>query len=217
MEVFFIVLFIIIVIYSLRDEYLKKKNKEQKNYTDNFSMDSREYYKKLRENVITKELKVDKLIDTEIVEDSKKKSDSTINNYYTQNVYVNVKGKNNQKSKLEQHTEKVWKDLGYCVREGEIYSSSFYGKKLFTSEQVEKIVPYKVKYSEIGLSRKLLNDTGSKSLTKKILVDKYGLSESKADKLIKEKNKSNKYDYDSYNESSMSEWVQQAKLTKGWD
>lgn len=156
MEVFFIVLFIIIVIYSLRDEYLKKKNKEQKNYTDNFSMDSREYYKKLRENAITKELKVDKLIDAEIVEDSKEEFNTTINVYVQQNNFY----ESNDKKNKGDHSEKV----------------SNYTTSLLQLES--GLTKNQKKVKQLGYS--LVNKYGSKRKAKDILVKEYKFDEKTA-------------------------------------
>ena len=41
--------------------------------------------------------------------------------------------------------------------------------------QVEEIVPYKVKYSAVGIIIELLRKTYSVSLTKIILIDNYGI------------------------------------------
>ena len=72
---------------------------------------------------------------------SPKKSEETIvNNYYIQqNVYVQNNNYNSKSSKeLSDHTAKKWKELGYSVKYGERYSYKFYGKEIFTPEQVEK-------------------------------------------------------------------------------
>lgn len=116
-------------------------------------------------------------------------------------------------STSKDHSEKVWNKLGYKVKNGEKCSYKFYGNEIFTPEQVERNISYKVKYSEIGLTKKLLENTCSEELTKQILIEKYGLNESKVNKLIRDgKNEVNDYD-----DPSMLEWIQQAKLTKGWD
>jgi len=59
-----------------------------------------------------------------------------------------------------------------------------YGNEIYKPDQVEKIGSYQVHYSETGLAKKLLDNTGSKSHAKDILVDNYGLSESKAKRLV---------------------------------
>ena len=110
---------------------------------------------------------------------------TTINNYYTQNnTYVqqnNYNLKSNEENK--DHSERVWNRLGYKIKQGETYSYKFYGNEIYTPEQVEQIECNQVKYSESGLTKKLLKDTKSKSLTQKILVDSYGLSKSEAKRL----------------------------------
>ncbi|MEA1915145.1 MAG: hypothetical protein U9N30_07495, partial [Campylobacterota bacterium] len=93
----------------------------------------------------------------------------------------------NSKSKDEytDHSARVWKRLDYKIKYAESYSYKFYGNKIFTPEQVEKIGSnYQIKYSETGLTRKLLKDTGLKQLTKKLLINNYGLSRSKANELV---------------------------------
>lgn len=126
-------------------------------------------------------------VKTEVAE-SKKETQTIINNYYTQNnIYVqqnNYTKKSKSEDENKDHSEKVWKKLGYRVKGGETYAYKFYGNKIFTPDQVEKIGSYEIRYSETGLTKKLLNVTGSKSHTKDILVDNYGLSESKAQRLI---------------------------------
>lgn len=118
----------------------------------------------------------------------KKDNENIVKNYYTQNVYVQQNNYyNNSKSEDENkdHSEKVWKRLGYKIKNGETYSYKFYGNKIFTPDQVEKIGShYQIKYSETGLTKKLLKDTGSKAHTKNILIDNYGVSESRANKLV---------------------------------
>lgn len=117
------------------------------------------------------------------------KNTTTINNYYTyNNIHVqqnNYYEKSKSEDENKDHSEKVWNRLGYQVKPGETYSYKFYGNKIYTPDQVEKIGShYQIKYSETGLTKKLLNDTGSKSHAKNILVQNYGLSESKATKLL---------------------------------
>lgn len=118
---------------------------------------------------------------------SPKKSEETIvNNYYIQqNVYVQHNNHYGKSSKeLSDHSAKAWKELGYSVKYGESYSYKFYGKEIFTPQQVEKSSSNRVKYSEDGLASKLLNDTGSKKFAKDILVREYDYSESNAKNLV---------------------------------
>ena len=123
--------------------------------------------------------------DTTIIEDNEAKP-TVVNNYYVQNnVYIQQNNYHNKsEDENKDHSEEVWKRLGYKVKYGETYSYKFYGNKIFKPNQVERIGSNHVKYSESGLVRKLLNDTGSKNHTKNILVNNYGVSESKAKKLL---------------------------------
>lgn len=41
-------------------------------------------------------------------------------------------------SKLEGHSKKVWERMGYKVKYGETYAYKFYGNEIFTSDQVVK-------------------------------------------------------------------------------
>ena len=96
--------------------------------------------------------------------EKKKNNTSTqnviINNYYTQNtlnVQVNHFSHKSKKSPHRDHTEKVWNEIGYRVKDGETYSYKMYGKEIYTPEQVEKIsntqIGYlTVKYSQTGLA-----------------------------------------------------------------
>jgi len=130
------------------------------------------------------------VVDTDEVKQrkAKRENNTTINNYYTQNnIYVqqnNYSKKSKSKDTSTDHSEKVWNKLGYRIKRGESYSYKFYGNMIFTPDQVEKIGSYKVQYSETGLAKKLLKDTGSKSHAKDILVHNYGLSKSKAQNLL---------------------------------
>jgi len=101
------------------------------------------------------------------------KEPTIVNNYYTQNnIYVQQNNYHNKsEDERKDHSEKVWKRLGYKVKYGETYSYKFYGNEIFKPSQVERIGSNQVKYSESGLARKLLNDTGSKKHTKDILVN----------------------------------------------
>lgn len=91
---------------------------------------------------------------------------------------------------LKDHTEKVWDKLGYRVKSGETYSYKFYGREIFTPDQVEKIGNYRNRIARPGLSENqlkvktiglaLVEKTGSKRAAKDILVEKYGLDEKTA-------------------------------------
>lgn len=180
MEVIFTIL-VIFVIYSLISEKisenLKKKNKEKKINTPNFPINSKE----------------NKLVDTEIVEDFQRESKTTINNYYTQNVYLqkNIYTKDNDKENHGDHSEKVWNRMGYRVKYGETYSYKHYGNYIFTPKQVEKIghsntplllesnlTKNQKKVKQLGYS--LVNKYGSKRKAKDILVEEYGFDEATA-------------------------------------
>lgn len=225
MEIF-IVLIVVFILYSFIKEYLSSKNPKIKNgdysKTD-LNKKKHEILKSLDLYVPENDKQTTKPIEAKIVNEEKNSASTVINNIYIQNIYPERnKNKINKKSESKDHSEKIWKELGYKIKSGETYSYKMYGNKIFTPEQVEKIGSYNVKYSESGLTKKLLDDTGSKNLTKKILTESYGLDESKANILIKSnvKNityKSKKYDYENYRDSSMSEWVQQANMSKGWD
>mgnify|MGYP006995719158 CR=1 FL=1 len=144
-----------------------------------------EFFKKqkLAQN---KNIQTHKEVKIEVVPEKEEKTTIINHNYYTQNnVYVQ---QNNcykkSKSKNKDHSEKVWNNLGYRIKYRETFSYKMYGKEIFTPNQVEKIGSYQIKHSESGLAKKLLNNTGSKSHAKNILVNNYSLSESKAQKLL---------------------------------
>lgn len=82
------------------------------------------------------------------------------------------------------HSEKVWKKLGYRIKRGESYSYRFYGKEIYTPNQVEKIGSYEIKYSPEGLAKKLLEDTKSPKHTINILVKNYNMTEYDAKRLV---------------------------------
>lgn len=110
-----------------------------------------------------------------------------VNNYYTQNNITIQQNNysNSDSSKHTDHTERVWKRMGYRVKYGETYSYKHYGNEIYTPNQVEKIGSnYHVHTSENGLARKLLSDTGSKRMAKDILVDQYGYTQNNAKKLV---------------------------------
>lgn len=222
-----IVLIIIFILYGFIKEYLSSKNFKIKNEDYNKSdlnKKKQEILKSLDFYLPRDDKQTTKPIEAEIINEEKNSTSKVINNIYIQNIYPKKnENKANQKSESKDHSEKIWKELGYKIKSGETYSYKFYGNEIYTPEQVEKIGSYNVKYSESGLAKKLLDNTGSKNLTKKILTENYGLDKSKANKLIKsnEKNsityKSKNYDYENYSDPSMSEWVKQANMSKGWD
>lgn len=169
---FILFLIIVSIIYSVVENYSKNNNT---------SMPTNSH--KPKHTFDNKEVNFDNNKEFE-----KKKETHIINNYYTQNnTYVqqnNYYKKSKSKDENKDHSEKKWKELGYRIKNGETYSYKYYGKEIFTQEQVEKIGSYQIRYSKTGLAKKLLNDTGSKSHTKDILVENYGLSETKAKKLL---------------------------------
>jgi|GEM_PF-6808417 hypothetical protein len=74
-------------------------------------------------------------IDIELIDDEPKKEKKVINNYYVQNnIYVN-----NSSKKKEGHTYFKWKELGYQVKKGEVYTYKLYGHEVYTEDQVYKI------------------------------------------------------------------------------
>ena len=112
------------------------------------------------------------------------KNQTHTNNVYIQNnVYVNIQQPKSSTSHTD-HTEKVWNKLGYVVKNGETYAYKHYGNEIYRPDQVLKSSSHRVRYSEEGLARKLLNDTGSKKFAKDILVKEYGFSESSAKNLV---------------------------------
>lgn len=195
---FFIFLFIMIIIYSIASDYFRKRKEVKQNNTfqsANEEIDSfiRLKDEKLVSTKIINEPKTNTLVNSEVIKkDEPIDFSKIINNYYVQNnIYVEVKEQSGKKTKDEKHTEKVWKDLGFSIKKGETYSSIFYGKELFTSEQVEKISYKKEplqlehglttnqkKVKQLGYT--LVNKYASKRKAKDILVDKYGFDEKTA-------------------------------------
>ena len=129
------------------------------------------------------------VFDADIIEDKKESYSQTtpVNNYYVQNNYY-IQQNNYSKSKSadenKDHTAKVWKRLGYRVKAGKSYAYKFYGKEIYKPDQVELDSTYSIKYSKEGLAKKLLRNTGSKSMAKDILVKEYGVSEYEAKNLV---------------------------------
>lgn len=62
-----------------------------------------------------------------------------VHNHYHVHVTYESK-KSNDKNK--DHTEAVWKRLGYQIKSGETYSYKFYGREIFTPDQVERVGQY---------------------------------------------------------------------------
>lgn len=110
------------------------------------------------------------------------------NNYYVQNtVNIQVNHHATSSEELKDHSEEVWERLGYRVIGGEDYAYKMYGREIYTPDQVELIGSsgsLTVKYSEEGLVKKLLRDTGSKKMTKDILAEQYGYSQAEAKGLV---------------------------------
>ena len=165
-----------------------KVSKNESEFTNKNKLNSKDEINK--ENLeLLKSIKLDEIskndtIEAEIIEE-KENRQTVINNHYTQNVYVQQNNYyNKSKDENKDHSKKVWKRLGYRVKYGERYSYKFYGNEIYTPQQVEKISSYHVKYSEKGLTNKILKDTGSKQHTIKILVDNYGISENRAKSLV---------------------------------
>ncbi|WP_121628750.1 hypothetical protein [Poseidonibacter antarcticus] len=117
---------------------------------------------------------------------SKKEKQNITNIYVQQNINIQNNYYDNS-NKKEKHTKKVWEEKGYKIKYGELYSSKFYGKELYTINQVEKKKRniYEVKYSGKSLANKLLIQTKRK--TKDILVEQYDYSEDDAKRLAKYK------------------------------
>jgi hypothetical protein len=116
---FIIILFIIFIGYLLISYYSKKKSISIQKFDLEAAIkaaEERANYKKLKDDytkqnsIVKSKESIDNLVSTEIIEKD-----------------------------YEKHTEKIWKDLGYRVKKDETYFSKFYGKELFTSDQVEII------------------------------------------------------------------------------
>lgn len=189
---FILLLIVGSVIYSAVENYFKNNNSKskadgylEKNNFDNFnakpskSNDTVEWWNIKQDNISN--INTKPTIKTEVVQEVKKETQTIINIYVQQN---NPYKKSKSKDENKGHSEKVWRKLGYKIKSGETYSYKFYGNKIFTPDQVEKIGSYQIRYSESGLAKKLLNNTGSKSHAQNILVDDYDLSESKAQRLL---------------------------------
>ena len=188
---FILLLIVGSVIYSAVENYFKNNNSKskadgylEKNNFDNFnakpskSNDTVEWWNIKQDNISN--INTKPTIKTEVVQEVKKEAQTIINIYVQQN---NPYKKSKSKDENKDHSEKVWRKLGYKIKSGETYSYKFYGNKIFTPDQVEKIGSYQIRYSESGLAKKLLNNTSSKSHAQNILVENYGLAESKAQRL----------------------------------
>ena len=187
----FLLLIIGITIVSSIIENVTKKESE---FTNKRKLSSRDDQNKKNLEII-RSIKLDDIpkndtVEAEIIE-KKENRQTVINNHYTQNVYVqqnNIYEKSKSKNENSSHTEKVWKRLGYRIKYGEIYSSNYFGNKLFTPNQVEKVgYCRKTLKVESNLSKNqkkvkqlgnfLVNKHGSKRKAKDILVDSYGFDE----------------------------------------
>jgi len=124
------------------------------------------------------------------VKDEKKEVTNNVYIQNTVNIQINERNSDNNRSSSKRHspnkdhTEKIWNEMGYKIKHGEKYSYKMYGKKIFKPFQVIKKNTYNVKYSERGLAKKLLEQTGSKKMTQNILVKQYQLSTERAKELV---------------------------------
>ena len=133
-----------------------------------------------------------KTYDYEEKNNETKNQPHTNNVYIQNNVYVNVHQPKSS-TKHTDHTEKVWNQLGYVVKEGETYAYKHYGNAIYTPDQVvsKKSISYK-KPLQIGyglsanqekvktLGYALVEKCGSKRAAKDILVEQYGFDEETA-------------------------------------
>jgi len=115
-----------------------------------------------------------------------------VHNHFTQNIYVQQTNHYYTASKeSKDHTAKVWKELGYSVKYGETYAYKFYGNEIYRPDQVERIgnrnEPLQLEYGLTKNQRKvkqlgqaIVEKNHSKSLSKDILIDKYGFDEETA-------------------------------------
>ncbi|WP_044414187.1 hypothetical protein [Thiomicrospira microaerophila] len=82
------------------------------------------------------------------------------------------------------HTEAVWNRMGFRVKSGECYAYRYYGREIYSPDQVVSMNDYsglshnQKKVKKIGSA--LVARTGSKAHAKSILVEQYGFSESTA-------------------------------------
>lgn len=116
-----------------------------------------------------------------------------------ENNKVSVYERNKSNSPLTDHTAEVWERMGYQVKYGEQPSYKYYGKEIYTPNQVEKcnfpvkqrsLDYYKQKVYRSYLSEKqieikalglmLVEQTSSKRQAKDILVNEYGFRENTA-------------------------------------
>ena len=137
-----------------------------------------------------------KTIYPEITEE-KTQSATIVNNYYVQNnIYIKQEKRSNANSynELSDHSEKVWKRLGYKIKYGESCAYRMYGNAIYQPHQVERIGASNQKLlsvdNEYGLTKNqdkvkrlgyaLVNKCGSKKIAKNILVEKYNFDENTA-------------------------------------
>ncbi|WP_044411869.1 hypothetical protein [Thiomicrospira microaerophila] len=126
-----------------------------------------------------------------LLEDNSKSKRDTKRNYLTNSdvsvfrdyeySYDRVKKKNTE---LSDHSAEVWRRMGYRVKSGEAYAYRFYGREIYTPDQVVSINDY------TGLTRNqkrvkvlgstLVAKTGSKAAAKTLLIEHYGFKESTA-------------------------------------
>lgn len=88
------------------------------------------------------------------------------------------------------HSKRVWEQLGYSIKPGEIYAYKYYGNEIFKPCQVERKVSYRKQVARSGLTENqlkvktlgsaLVKRTGSKRTAKDILVEEYGFDENTA-------------------------------------
>lgn len=116
-----------------------------------------------------------------------------INNYFIKNeLHIHNTTQTSSDKECKDHTEKIWKELGYCIKSGETCSYKLYGREVFTPEQVVKkgVHAYypelpgtgrtknQKKVKALGFS--LVKKYGSKRKAKIILIEEYDFDEDTA-------------------------------------
>ena len=71
--------------------------------------------------------------ESEVIEEKADSSNVVIN--IQNNVYIH----NDYSNKSQGHTEKVWREKGYEVNYGEVYSYMYFGNKIFKNNQVSRV------------------------------------------------------------------------------
>lgn len=138
--------------------------------------------------------KNDKTVDifTPEIIDRENESTTTTNNFYIQqNIYIQQNNNYTSSEEHKDHSESVWRKMGYRVKYGQEYAYKMYGREIFTPDQVVKIDSnYEQLSLESGLTKNqkkvkqlgyaLVNKYKSKRKAKDILVEHYDFDEKTA-------------------------------------